>query len=220
MKNKGFTLAEILITLAIIGVVAALTIPTVVRSIQEQQLKTQFKKVYNTLNLALSKTYFDLGEFPKCYIDPAGTGEEGWYTKIDCQNFYNSLASNLRVIKYCKSGTASEGGCIAQYPQLDTSSPSSCASNAYNINTISNSSKVWVLADGTILFTYSGGTYPMFAVDINGIKKPNKWGYDVFAIDIIKENNKFKLSDISCGYQMVSTGGRKFTTMLKWVYSN
>jgi hypothetical protein len=60
----------------------------------------------------------------------------------------------------------------------------------------------------------------MFAVDINGIKKPNKWGYDVFAIDIIKENNKFKLSDISCGKQMISAGGRKFTEMLKWVYSN
>ncbi len=219
MKNKGFTLAEILITLAIIGVVAALTIPTVSRKIQDQQLKTQFKKVYNTLNLAFSKTYFDLGEIPKCYINPDGSGEESWYMKSNCQNFYTSLTKNLKTMKYC-NGAAAQGGCIAEYPQLDTSNPGSCASNSYNISVIANYSKVWVLQDGTILFTYGSGNYPMFAVDINGAKNPNKWGYDVFAIDIIKENNKFKLSDISCGYQMVSTGGRKFTTMLKWVYDN
>jgi prepilin-type N-terminal cleavage/methylation domain-containing protein len=42
--KKAFTLAEVLITLAIIGVVAALTIPTVVRNYQKTQTVTQLKK--------------------------------------------------------------------------------------------------------------------------------------------------------------------------------
>lgn len=45
---KGFTLSEVLITLVIIGIVAALTIPTISKNIQHAVLKNQFKKFYST----------------------------------------------------------------------------------------------------------------------------------------------------------------------------
>lgn len=48
-RETGFTLAEVLITLAVIGVVAALTIPSVVKNYQRQQLKVQLKKSYSTI---------------------------------------------------------------------------------------------------------------------------------------------------------------------------
>ena len=50
MKKNGFTLAEVLITLAIIGVVASLTLPSLMSNTQEQQAVTAFKKAMNTLN--------------------------------------------------------------------------------------------------------------------------------------------------------------------------
>jgi len=51
MKNKNaFTLAEVLVTLAIIGVVAALTIPSLVTRVQDIQYKTAWKKNYSLLN--------------------------------------------------------------------------------------------------------------------------------------------------------------------------
>lgn len=50
MKKNGFTLAEVLITLAIIGVVATLTLPSLMSNTQEQQSVTAFKKAMNTLN--------------------------------------------------------------------------------------------------------------------------------------------------------------------------
>ena len=50
MKKNGFTLAEVLITLAIIGVVATLTLPSLIANTQEQQAVTAFKKAMNTLN--------------------------------------------------------------------------------------------------------------------------------------------------------------------------
>ena len=50
MKKNGFTLAEVLITLAIIGVVATLTLPSLMANTQEQQAITAFKKAMNTLN--------------------------------------------------------------------------------------------------------------------------------------------------------------------------
>ena len=53
MKYKGFTLAEVLTTLGIIGVVAAMTIPTLMAKIQEISYKSQYKKIFSELNQAL-----------------------------------------------------------------------------------------------------------------------------------------------------------------------
>jgi prepilin-type N-terminal cleavage/methylation domain-containing protein len=50
--NKGFTLAEVLITLSIIGVVAALTIPTLTRNYEKQLWITQYKATYSILSQA------------------------------------------------------------------------------------------------------------------------------------------------------------------------
>jgi len=55
MKNrKGFTLAEVLVTLAVIGIVAALTIPTLIQSSSQKQAKTSIKKAMSVLNQALA----------------------------------------------------------------------------------------------------------------------------------------------------------------------
>ena len=53
MKKNGFTLAEVLITLAIIGVVATMTLPALMNNSQEQQAKTGLKKAVNTLTEAV-----------------------------------------------------------------------------------------------------------------------------------------------------------------------
>ena len=52
-KKHGFTLAEVLITLMIIGIVAALTIPSVISNYQQQQFKTGLKKAVSVLNEAI-----------------------------------------------------------------------------------------------------------------------------------------------------------------------
>lgn len=69
INKSAFTLAEVLITLAIIGVVAALTIPVVVRNYQEMQFKTAYKRVYSDLNKVFAKA-MAFNEFPErtsCY---------------------------------------------------------------------------------------------------------------------------------------------------------
>jgi len=53
-SRKGFTLAEVLVTLAIIGVVAALTIPTLIQSTNNDKFKTGAKKALSVLNQALT----------------------------------------------------------------------------------------------------------------------------------------------------------------------
>ena len=51
-RHLGFTLAEVLITLGIIGVVAAMTIPTLIANTNSAKFRSQFKKTLSTLNQA------------------------------------------------------------------------------------------------------------------------------------------------------------------------
>ena len=64
MKKAGFTLAEVLITLAIIGVVAAISIPSVISNSQQQEFKTGLRKAVSVLNSAITMNIALDGETP------------------------------------------------------------------------------------------------------------------------------------------------------------
>ncbi len=61
-KFNAFTLAEVLITLGIIGVVAALTIPTLIMHHRKQVIETRLKKFYSMFNQAILLSTVDNGE--------------------------------------------------------------------------------------------------------------------------------------------------------------
>ena len=63
-KKMGFTLAEVLITLAIIGVVAAISIPSVISNSQQQEFKTGLRKAVSVLNSAITMNMALDGESP------------------------------------------------------------------------------------------------------------------------------------------------------------
>ena len=87
-KNYAFTLAEVLITLGIIGVVAAMVIPSLISNIRSARIKTQLKKTVATLNQAvkMSVARYD--------FDFAGASEASDLSKLD-PNTTNSVASML-----------------------------------------------------------------------------------------------------------------------------
>lgn len=63
--KKGFTLAEVLITLGIIGVVSAMTMPSLIQSTQNKELEVRLKTTYNELNQISQRFYVDNGiSFP------------------------------------------------------------------------------------------------------------------------------------------------------------
>ncbi len=82
MKHCGFTLAEVLITLAIIGVVAAISIPSVISNSQQQEFKTGLRKAVSVLNSAITMNMALDGETP-----------------YDNSNLYGYLIKHMSVLR-------------------------------------------------------------------------------------------------------------------------
>lgn len=183
-KSLGFTLAEVLITLAIIGVVAALTIPVVVHKYQQKQFYTQFMKVYNTLVTATNLSIAENG-FPSTWT---------FDTLDNTINQY--ILPNLHVASECTMGT----GC-GEYSVSNLSGQnlagtfSSFIDNGhffFSHSADSTSKKIITLADGSTLVIaidtytpYQGTPYVngiSFTFDTNGSKGPNTLGRDIFEI--------------------------------------
>lgn len=209
IKN-GFTLAEVLITLVIIGIVAALTIPTAINKYKDEELKSQFKKAYSTILQAMYKTEMnDFAGYAPCYY---GAGQlEGQTQWGSCTAFFNALAKNLQVQKICL-GNAKSDGCI---PTYSYNIHDGCG--GFSVSKIETNSMVYVLNNGQIIITYGTGG-PLFMYDINGQKGPNLFGKDLFSFMIERNENTGLYTNRGTCESPVSgvNGGRTTEEMIKY----
>ncbi len=235
-------MAEVLITLGIIGVVAAITLPVISANVQKHILKNQFKHAYNIVFNGFRQAEVNLGYHPMCYYGhdwvgaPClkyengncvqwGEAENPTNQGSDCNVFRNELQKTLKLIKICK-GNGVADGCIPEYKGYDTivaeNNPdfdeeqvgnATSGSTNWRENSIHTKNHIWVLADGTIIVWYGKDT-KLFAIDINGKKGPNKWGYDVFQFRLISALNK-PLWLSGSGASMVEKGGSSTNQMLQ-----
>lgn len=186
MRDKAFTLAEVLITLGIIGIVAAMTLPTLIQKNNERATVTKVKKFYSVMNQALLLSIKDNG-----YVDEWSFLEFDTETGSNISDkFVSYLKPYLKIIKDCGKNP----GCIApnNYKELDNS-----PFGNYND---SKSHYKMILADGSYLWIRRGyGTEcqsvdswtknvcGVIWTDINGKKQPNVIGKDVFVFFILKD---------------------------------
>ena len=180
-RKIAFTLAEVLITLGIIGVVAAMTMPTLIANHQKKQTVVALKRAYTVISNALQMARAEHGD-PELW-------ELGENNNIqDSSDFADMfLIPYLNVIKTC--GTDTSGGCSYEYTALN--------GNATSASSLSQFTR-FVLNDGTIVFVRSQNdpgavTFPKIIyinVDINGFKKPNKSGRDYFQFAVALETNE------------------------------
>lgn len=181
MKNfrtkTGFTLAEVLITLAIIGVVAALTIPSVVQNYKKTQTVTQLKKTYsaiaNTTNLAIA----DNGPITGWEVENNNAGGTG----VGSQKFADKyIIPYLKIAKNC--GTKTTGECKFGYTYLNKSLSTNLDA-AYSRFYLNDGTLI-----GVITWNVIGGEglpqrYAQIYIDVNGQKPPNTWGKDIFRFE-------------------------------------
>jgi len=173
---RGFTLAEILITLTVIGVIAALTIPTLLQNTNQAELKATWKKEFADLNQATISIVNDAG----------GTFKGSFSNGVDARDKY---LSKLSYIKSC-SGSRWEG--CWHIP--NESSGYDGTPNPVNFNIpgaiLSNGTLITFLGFNPDCTTNWGDDFNFcgeLVVDVNGFKKPNAYGKDIFAA-FITEN--------------------------------
>ncbi len=103
-KKFGFTLAEVLIAVGIIGTIAAMTIPTLKKSYEEHVFESRAKATYNHLQQAVA-----LSKYAGDRFIPAATAAN---TREVAQNFYEKYFKNtLKVAMFCKDLTSSGTKC-------------------------------------------------------------------------------------------------------------
>lgn len=182
MRKFGFTLAEVLITLGIIGVVASMTLPTLNQKLEDQRNMSSLKKAYSILqqatNLAISEH----------------EGPEYWGMVDDnvesVTNVYNYFKPYFNMMRECPN----QPGCWA-YPtkQLNGNVYWSAHSTAWYQYAFTLADGINVLIDiyPVAQITSNFGIdesmdCAVFWVDINADKLPNQIGRDIFAFVVTR----------------------------------
>lgn len=198
-KNLAFTLSEILITLGIIGVVAAMTLSVLINKYQEKYLQKRFAKAYNTLTVAIQKTYADMGYMAYC-----GYFHQNNSTYIEeCEEFNKRLSENLNVVKKCTTYSEAEK-CSSHINGFDKVGGHSNFLGLYE-NQI-HGAPIYFLNDGMMYKDWTA--YPFYLVDTNGKKGPNKWGHDIFLLWIARQK-------LGCYTNFTEPGGIECSERLK-----
>ncbi len=99
LKRPAFTLAEVLITLGIIGVVAALTIPTLMANHRKKVVETKLEKIYSVMNQAINLTNAEYGDVTNWIID-CGSSSSPTCSINEVENWFNStIGKHIETLK-------------------------------------------------------------------------------------------------------------------------
>jgi len=174
-KYKVFTLAEVLITLVIIGIIAAITVPVLVTNYQKKQTCIKLKKFYSELSQAVMLAETQYG------------GKENWeWGDLTSYEFFNKyLYPFIKLDKNNMSDIKAEG--IKFYD----ASGKIASDTEFGLTNFRGSAKVTTLASGaqilsTNIFAHSKEQYKTSSkygilIDLNGVyNKPNRMGRDLF----------------------------------------
>lgn len=167
IRSSAFTLAEVLIVLGIIGIIAGITIPPLIVNFKEERFKTAAKKSYSMASQAIHQLVSDNGGV--WLYDSTNR-----FSAIDFRNYF-------KIIKTCSSSPSAPCG----VPQVDESEIyKSLLGNP--VHTFYFDDGQFITADGMFLMINNDATGDFITVDVNGYwKDPNIMGQDVFMFQII-----------------------------------
>ena len=178
--KKAFTLAEVLITLGVIGIIAAMTLPSLINYYKVKELEVRFKKADAIITQALLKTANEAGyDSISSFNIPGGTVTNENFAELEKQvevlnEIWLKQFSGITPLSYTNSKSCkslSGGGVMFSNCWFDMTGR-----------------QPYQLPSGMViskLGTQNGGTnHPgqiTFFFDTNGIQNgPNRWGYDLF----------------------------------------
>lgn len=175
MKKPAFTLAEVLITLGIIGIVAALTLPSLITKQKNKILEVRFKRTYNALANATADL---ISEEP--YENWGGKGIN--YIETDVMKRYLTKIHGT----YCLTGSVNNKIC-SDFPGMNSSTEHIETTWGAQIQMQS------FIKDCSFQGFGHGVNNICLSmwVDTNGREGPNKAGYDRFYLFLSQRNTEY-----------------------------
>lgn len=198
-KFKAFTLAEVLVTLGIIGVVSAMTVPTLMQNYQRQSYVTQLHKIYNEFGQAAERYKADNNLVSIREGRIIGNADElnaflKRYFKVvkDCGGRYWSSASNACFAQVYHSIDGAHSVDLASQSCMVTGVLASGAAvclgtgSATSVKANEDVNHDGVVDENDVINDTgtNAGMAISIEVDINGTKGPNIAGRDFFSFDI------------------------------------
>ena len=217
--KKAFTLAEVLITLGVIGVVASITLPTLIKEYNKHAWVNALKENYSLLNQGFKKMMADDGvefisdtELWRAIVGNDCTSTDS-ISSDNCKDFYSQLQRYFKIIR------------------IDTGAYDFLGSNGiehapyiYRYRNVSDKmsymEKIITLSNGAMILEYNFHKNPRissdcdaiqaagghmcglagwFSIDINGNRGPNEFGKDIFSFNITERG------------QLAPVGGNDYT---------
>ena len=165
----AFTLAEVLITLGIVGVIAAMTLTSLINETKNKNLETALNKQYSVIQQSILMMQQEEGQEVNWINYPKYVFYERFKKYLTLtKTKFNNLETFITNYKNFSGQIANGGGAYLDDGQ-------------------------YILADGTIIYVEnpnnlsSETSHLYISVDVNGTKKPNQWGRDLFTFQVTKQ---------------------------------
>ena len=187
-RKSGFTLAEVLITLGIIGVVAAMTMPSLINRTQGKELEAGFKRAYSILTQAIVRMGYEEGVTVN-------------YDNFPANKFAPAFKKYITLYMDC----GSKGCVFGDIDEEDVDDYFKKVSKYRTYNKSQNVTLEWfdegqaILADGMFVMIQNSGSKEngiVISVDVNGLNKgPNIWGHDLFSFQVTDNGKLLPMGD-------------------------
>ncbi len=235
-KFLGFTLPEVLITIVIIGVVAAMTLSPLITKIRNKGYAERLIKTYSVLQDATNQIVSEKGDpqtWPWTQYQGSDINNEG------NKQILQYYIEKLKIVTTCPVNSGS---------YIETDCNINCSKYRYlNGDYVTTyhplySTNKFILSDGIVLGIGFGQTYRsvawgmpslLFTIDVNGKHAPNQIGRDIFylyldknkkgkiqtyaqengyaSVDRFERNNcELNMSGFSCGERIITEGGMNY----------
>ncbi len=217
-NKSAFTLSEVLITIGIIGVIAAITMPVLINKYQDYLAINKVKKWYSMTNQAILMSINDNGYLDEWQVTDGMSSQSA-------NDLAKYIKPYLNIVKDC--GTSTDVACAVYGEGYKFYELNQGALVTVDAETSSKFYKI-ILSDGSHIFfrgtpnSYCKGTNTEIVgpvcgaifVDINGNNKPNIVGKDIFGANLVKTGLKLTNYKFDCSLQ---SGG---WSCLSWIITH